>query len=236
MKERTRVFLVAALATLLSGAACAGDEAGVRSVKVNGEGTVAAVPDTATVTTGVVTEAAEPEQALARNNEAVARLLAVLEDEGVPGRNVQTSGFSIYPQYARNRESDEPPRIVAYRVSNQLTARVEDLERVGPLLDALVRAGSNRVSGIEFGHSDLQALTDEARQRAVADARRRAGLYAEAAEARLGEVLRIVETQSFVPRPVMRAEAMMMDAAPPVPVAAGESEIRASVQVEFALE
>lgn len=226
----------AALAIAMPGAAAASSDTGAtRSVTVNGEGTVAAVPDTATITTGVVTEAPDPETALSQNSEAVARLLNVLDGEGVPERNVQTSGFSIYPQYARNRDSDEPPRIAAYRVSNQLSVRIEALDRVGPLLDALVRAGSNRVSGIEFGHSELDALTDEARRRAVADARRRAGLYAEAAGAGVGPVLKIVETQTYVPRPMMRAEAMMMDAAP-VPVAAGESEIRASVQVEYALE
>lgn len=204
-------------------------------IAVNGEGSVSAVPDSASVSTGVVTEAADPKQALAQNNAAVSALLDVLKNDGIADKDIQTSQFRIDPQYRRSQDQQAPLQITGYQVTNQLQIRVREIARLGGLLDALVRAGGNQMSGITFEHSRLEELVDEARRRAVADARRRAELYAAAAGVTVGDVISISETDVAVPRPMYRAEVAMMAADAAVPVAAGESEIRAMVHVRFAI-
>lgn len=204
-------------------------------ISVTGEGHVRAVPDQAAVTTGVETLAPSPAAALAENSAAVNALLEVLTAHGVEARDVQTSGFNLFPQYRHDRNDGGEPTLIGYTVSNQLTIRVRELDRLGALLDALVQAGSNRMSGIEFQHADLEALTDAARRAAVAEARRRAGLYAEAAGVRVGAVLSISEAGASPPQPMYRM-AMEADMAAATPIAAGEQQVQASVQVVFALE
>lgn len=204
------------------------------TITVTGEGIVTAVPDQATVTTGVETRAASPTQALAENSTAVEALLTVLSAGGIEPRDIQTSGLGLSPQYQHPRDGNGEPTVTGYVASNQLRVRVRDLDRLGPLLDALVKAGSNRLSGIEFGHSGMDKLVDQARSAAVVEAQRRARLYAEAAGARVGPVISITELGRTHPQPMYRmATAMDMAAAPPV--AAGEQQVQASVQVVFSL-
>jgi len=203
------------------------------TISVTGEGSVSAVPDQATVITGVDTRGPSPVEALESNSSAVQSLLQVLTGYGIDSRDIQTSGFSLAPQYQYPRDGDGEPRLTGYSVSNQLHIRVRDLDQLGVLLEALVKAGSNRLNGIEFGHSDLQSLTDRARQAAVEEARRRAELYANAAGVTVGQVLSITELGQSVPQPMYRVATMDVAAAPPV--ATGEQQIQAAVQMSWSL-
>lgn len=205
-----------------------------RSVTVTGEGVVSAVPDMATVTTGVETEAPDAQQALASNNAAMAALLGAVEKHGVDAKDVQTSAFRVTPVYRRGQSDASGPRIEGYQVANQVSIRVRDVQSLGTLLQAVVEAGGNRLSGIQFGHQDMDGLLDQARRLAVADARHRAELYAGAAGVGLGEVLSISEGGAATPLPMLRTVAMAEAAA--VPVAAGEDDVRATVQVVYALD
>ena len=119
-------------------------------------------------------------------------------------------------------------------MSNQVTARVRDIDQLGAVLDALVSAGATNIDGPSFDIADPEQLLGEARDAAVADALARARRYAAAAGVELGEILSIEEASSFVPppRPMMRAEAMAAD----VPIAPGQTELSASVTVVFAIE
>jgi len=101
------------------------------------------------------------------------------------------------------------------------------------VLDQQVAQGANSLSGIRFGLNDPAPLLDEARKRAMADARRKAELYAAAAALKVGRVVSVQEAGAASPRPEMAARAMMSAA---VPVAAGEQEIQASVSVTYVLE
>jgi uncharacterized protein YggE len=228
------LFMVTSLLLVLEGNAADTETPIPATVSVNGEGIVTVVPDMATITVGVVTQADVAADALVANTDVMHALSQVLDDFAVAGRDRQTRNFNISPQYRRDRNQPGPPEIESYRVSNQLAIRVRDLDQLGILLDALVKSGSNSVTGIQFGNSDQNERMDEARKLAVADARRRAAIYADAAGVGLGKVLSISEAGAATPRPMLRT-AMMAEAAA-VPVAAGENEIRAMVQVVFALE
>ena len=234
MKRFTAIssLLLLALLTLTNTASASDMEA---TISVTGEGVVTAIPDMAMVSTGVTTEAATPEAALNANTAAMNGLMKVLDDLDIAAKDRQTSNFNVSPQYRRERNDPGSPKIDGYRVSNQLTIRVRDLGELGGLLDALVKAGSNQLGNIRFDFADRSKLVDEARQLAVADARKRAELYVDAADVDLGDVLSISESGVAGPRPPMMRSAMMSEAAD-VPIAVGESEIRASVHMVFELE
>jgi len=227
--------LFAALAIVLLGASFTqAAEPETATISVSGQGRVVASPDMATISTGVITEATQPEDALRENNTIVSTLMTTLDNAGVEHKDRQTSNFSVSPRYSRERNESGSHKIDGYRVSNQVKIIVRDLDKLGALLDALVKSGSNKLGSIQFGLSSQESLTDKARLLAVENARSRAELYAKAAGRRVGEVLSISESAVAMPRPMMR-NAMMMESAADVPVSVGESEISATVHMVFKL-
>lgn len=201
------------------------------TVTVAGVGTATAPPDMAEITTGVVTRAATAAQALTQNSQAMERLLQSLGGLGIAARDIQTTSVSVSPQRRPVREG-QPTDILAYEVVNQVHVKVRDLPSLGRVLDQQVSQGANSVYGIRFGLIDPTPLLDEARKRAMADARRKADLYAAAAGLKVGRVVSVQEAGAAAPRPEVGARALMSA----VPVAAGEQEIQASISVTYALE
>jgi hypothetical protein len=207
-----------------------------RRLVVTGTGEARARPDIAVISAGVVIQADTASAALAENTDAMNRVLEQLRAGGLAPEDVQTTQFAVMPLY-ESRPPDpqrtEPPRIVGYQVSNQVTARVRDLDRLGAILDALVTAGANSINGPTFELADPDQLLGEARDAAVADALARAERYAAAAGVQLGKIIAIEEGGYVAPpRPMMRAEAMAAD----VPIAPGQTELSASVTITFALD
>lgn len=203
-----------------------------REITVTGSASIDAAPDIATVTAGVETQAPTAAAALKSNSSEMAEVLAALKAAGVDEKDVQTSNLSLNPVFRSDPGgSDAAPQVVAYQASNMVTVRVRDVPRLGAQIDALTVAGANRLYGVSFDVDEPAAVLDAARQKAVADARRKAGLFAEAAGVRLGPVIAISEGGGgAVP---MRAK---MDVAMAAPVAAGTVSLDASVTVVFGLE
>ena len=232
----SRLGLVVLLTATLGSWACApmGSPDGMprrpATVTVSGAGTVAAAPDLAEITIGVVTQALTGAQALAANSQAMERLLQALGGLGIAARDIQTTNISVSPL---RRPDGQPPEITGYEVSNQVRVKVRDLARLGRVLDQQVGQGANLVYGIRFGLQEPAPRLDEARKLAMADARRRAELYATTAGLKLGRVVAVQEAGAASPRPEMAPRVMMSAAVPVVP---GEQEIQASVIVTFTLE
>lgn len=203
-------------------------------ITVTGSADVSGAPDTAMVTLSVVSEAATAGDALSENSAATAKVIEAVKAAGVEGADVQTSGFSVYPRYVDRDDDSEPARIAGYSVRNGVVVRVRTLPNLGKLLDAAVKAGANQIDGVSFLIDDDTALRDQAREGAVRDARRKADLYAAAANVKTGRVLSISEAIAEPPmRPMYR---MAAEAAPAVPVEAGSVQLSAEVTVVFALE
>lgn len=239
MRSVARPFLLVAMAAAIlpAGGAWPAEvaaPAAPRSITVQGQGKVEAVPDTAEVTTGITARAKSAREALDAANAAMRSLMQALQALKIAERDIQTSGFNVSPVYERP-EPNGAARLAGYDASNQVTVTIRDIARLGAILDGVVSAGSNRVHGIHFRIAEADGLLDEARGKAFADARRRAGIYAKAAGATLGKVLRIVEQGARLPRPRMYA-AEAMDASRAVPVAPGTQELAVTINVEFALE
>ncbi|MEK1887895.1 MAG: SIMPL domain-containing protein [Phyllobacterium sp.] len=212
-------------------------------ITVTGEGEAAAAPDTAILSLVVMQEKPTAREALTANNEAMAKVLDAMKKAGIAERDLQTSGFSIDPRYVypENKDNTQPPKaptIVGYAVSNSLTVRVRDVTKVGEIIDQSVTLGVNQGGNITFTNDKPETILEQARRNAVANAVARAKTLTDAAGVGLGRVIEINE-QSFSPRPVAmaaRGKMMAMDAAAPVPVAAGENTYNVNVNMTFELK
>jgi len=201
------------------------------AISVSGEATVSVPPDLALVEGGVTSEAKTAREASDANNAAMGKVLQALKGAGIEAKDVQTSRLSLQPQSAPNRSG--PPAIVGYRASNRVTIRVRDVTKVANVIDTLVAAGANDIGGINFMVSQASKLLDEAREQAVADARRKADIYAKAAGVTLGAPLSISEEGSPGPMPFRKMAGGMAAAAP---VAQGEETLQVTVSVSWAIK
>lgn len=232
MTSTSRLLLACLL--LLTASAQADDDP-LRTLSVSGRGLVSAPPDMAVIQAGVQTRAESASEALRANSAAMAEVLDALRAHDIAERDIQTINFRVQPEYRHDRNSSQS-ELIGYQAGNDVRVRVRELDRLGVLLDALVAAGSNQLQGISFAIDDTVALLDQARDRAVRDARRKAERYAAAAGVQVSNVLSINEAGAEIPRPLMRMAAAEMDMGSSVPIASGEQELGVSVNVVFELK
>lgn len=205
-----------------------------RFIAVQGKGTVTAVPDIASINTGVSTQADTAREALSGNNKAMNALFQELSKAGIEEKDIRTSNFSVSPVY-EPYQRNKPRKISGYQATNQVTVVVRNLKKLGNLLDSVVSAGSNRINGVQFSVADPKKLLDQARRKAVKDAMRRARLYADAAGAELGKILQIQERGTHFPRPrMMAADAVRSEKS--VPVSRGTQTLSATVGIRIELD
>ncbi len=210
-------------------------------IVVNGEGQAQAAPDMAILDLTVLREGKTARAALTENNKAMTQVLAAMKEAGIEDRDLQTSGINIQPTYTYPSDKNglKAPKIIGYNVTNGLTVRVRDLDKVGDLLDKSIDLGVNQSGGLRFVNDDPSKSMTEARKKAMANAMDKAKTLTEAGGIKLGRVLEINEYSSN-PQPVMMARTKMVpmaaEATDSVPVAAGENSYNVSVTVKFALD
>jgi uncharacterized protein YggE len=238
---RTRCFLIAfvpALAALSPALALETrliDVSNDRWIEVSGEGMVSAAPDFARVTLGVTTTGRDAREATAANAKSANALVALIKSEGVAPADIQTSNLSISPTFSQPATGQGGAATInGYSVSNNVTVTVRDISHLGALLDKAVAAGANSIYGIGYGENDPSALLDTARPLAVADARRKAEIYANAAGAKVGRLMELTEEGGARP-PVAFARAYAQNAAAPTPIEAGEGKLTVAITARFEL-
>ena len=222
--------LVVATATWLAAPALA-ETAPPPAISVTGEATVSVPPDQAQIDGGVTSDAKTAREASDANNAAMGKVLLALKGAGIDEKDYQTSRLSLQPQYAPNRSGSSP--VVGYRASNRVMVRLRDVNKVAGIIDVLVGAGANELGGINFVVSQASKLLDDIREKAVADARRKAEIYAKAAGVTLGEPLSISEEGAATP--VLRGK-MMAPMAAGAAVAQGEETLSVTVSVSWAIK
>ena len=222
-------------ATALSSAQGAEAMMPPRTITVSGDAEVASKPDQARLSAGVVSQAETAAAALSANSTAMSRVFTALRAAGIPENRMQTSNFSVQPQYAPFRqENPEPQRIIGYQVSNNVTVVVDDLTKVGPTLDALVRSGANQLGGIQFTIADPKPLAERARTLAVVDGAAKARTLATAAGVMLGPLMSIQEVSISRPIPVFAmARAVAQES---TPIAEGEERVGVNVTMTYAIQ
>ena len=235
MKYALALVLIVACAPLFAAPALAQSDF-PPAISVTGEASISVPPDLAQLDAGVASDGKTAREASEANNTAMAKVLAALKTAGIEDKDVQTSRLSLQPQYAPNRSGPSP--IVGYRASNRVTVKLHDVGKVAGVIDALVGAGANDIGNVNFTVSKASELLDQARDKALADARRKAEIYARAAGVTLGVPLSIAEEGA--PAPVFRAKMMpampMAMAAPPPPIAQGEETLSVTVAVSWGIK
>lgn len=208
----------------------------IRTMSIDGVGEVRAKPDMATIMVGVVQQGGTAGEALNANTQAMNQVMATLRAMKIAETDIQTSNFQIAPRYDYGTNNQGPPKITGYEVSNQVTVAVRDLPKLGGLLDDIVRVGSNQISSVAFSLANPEQYEDEARVRAVADARHKAGVFAAASGVQLGAIQTIGESGTVMPPVPVYAKQMRAEAAAPVPIAAGESVIQSRVTIVWEIK
>ncbi len=209
-------------------------------INVSGEGEATLAPNMAILQLGVVSEDDVAAAALKDNNASMAKVLKMLEDQGVAERDIQTAGFDVEPRYrqvSEGKKQNDTPQINGYRVSNGLTVRVRDLSKLGSVIDASVQLGVNQAGAIRFTNDKPELAINDARKKAMEDAMAKAKLLTEAAGVKLGRVVLINESSARPFEQTMMMKTSMARDMPmaPTPIASGENSYHVTVNVTFAL-
>lgn len=193
------------------------------------------VPDVATISTGVVTQAADANAAMRANAAQMDKVMGAVRAAGIAERDIQTSGINLNPNY--KYVENAPPLIVGYQASNTVNVRVRDLSRLGKVLDTLVAQGANQINGPSFEVDKPDEAYDEARIAAIRKAQARARTYADALGLKVRRIVSISEGGASFPRPIpmMRARAADAGMAKETSVSPGESTLSVNVEVVFEL-
>jgi uncharacterized protein YggE len=205
-------------------------------VVTSGEGSVKRAPDRAWVQVTVESRARNPRDAQKLNTDAMSAVLQKLRGAGLPQDAIQTRAYELQPEYdfAGGRQT-----LRGYLARNSLELRIDELSRVGEVLDVAVTSGATSVGNVRFDLKDRAGVEREALRLAVDDARKRADAVASGAGMKVERVVRIEEHRMDAvppPRPVvmaMRAEAGQVAGEPPIE--AGELEVRVAVTLTAAI-
>ncbi len=209
----------------------------VRFVRASGEATVSVKPDRAQINIGVSTRAASAQAAATANAEQSTTLQNAIQRALGDGGQVKTSGYSLAPQY--DYSNGHAPRLEGYEANNTVNVTVDDLARLGKVIDSATANGANNINGIEFTLKDSSAVRVKALSEAALKARANAEAIAHALGLDVTGVLQAEPAETPVVRPVMlqaMAPKAFAGAAPSTPVQAGDLDIRATVIVTLAVK
>lgn len=201
---------------------------------VTGEGKVTVVPDVAILNLGVEAQAATVAEAQRQAAEAMDAVIKELDERGVAKKDIKTQYYNIYP--VRRWHEDEEI-LIGYRVTNMVTAKIRKVEDTGIIIDAVARAGGDyvRINSISFIVDDPSDYYEEAREKAIADAKAEAKQLADLAGVKLGKPTYISEVGGYVPIPYPARAEVEVTPAPPTPISPGETEIRLTVQIVYSI-
>ena len=204
---------------------------------VNGTGEVTVTPDIATLSLGIEAQAATVAEAQAQAAVAMDAVRTALADSGVADKDIQTRHFSIY-QVTRWDDFKDQQVVIGYRVTNMVTAKIRDVEQAGPVIDAVAAAGGDytRINNISFSVDDPTPYYEQARQKAITDAKAKAGQLANLAGVNLGKPTYISEGTIYPPVVYRDAGMEAMAPAPTTPISPGEIELSLTVQVAYAIQ
>jgi len=242
MSKTKKALIIAALAALSAPvqAQTVGPLAPAEGIVIQTTGEVRVKPDLATVQAGVVSEGKTAAEALSKNTPALAKLIEAVKAAGVAQGDLSTSQIALTPRMTQPSSSSQAraPKIDGYEARTGITVIVRDLAKAGPLIDALVAAGANDMSGISFGLADEDKAKDQARDKAAEAARTRAEIYAKRLGVKVGELVSIVEAEAEPPvRPMADVRSYRMAAgAAPVQVEPGEVTVSAALRTVWRIE
>ena len=208
------------------------------TLTVSETGVVPHTPDTAYVTFGMETAGKSLAEAQKKNSTTMGKVLDRLRDLQIEKDRIQTSSFMVSPQYRppSNRHGDAPPtspEIIGYVVSNMVTVEIRVLEKVGTVIEEVLKAGANNFQGLHWGLRDEQPVRLGAVKQAAARAREKAVVLSDTLHVKLVRILSVTEGGQVI-RPAAPMARMALEAsAADVPVSPGELKIEATVTLVY---
>ncbi len=230
----TILIIAAALLSACSGSVQFG-QTQPRTITVTGNSQVILAPDIAYISIGVHTQAASAKEAVASNNTQTQAVIDAIKGQGVDGKDIQTTNFSVYQQ-TQTGPNGETQGII-FMTDNTVYVTMRDLTKIGSILDASIAAGANSIYGITFDVQDKEAATKTGRDEAMADAQSQADQLAKAAGAALGPVQSITfYSNTPVPFVYEKAAAAGVGGGGSVPISSGQLTLTVSVNVTYELK
>lgn len=195
-------------------------------IRTVGEATVNVAPDRAEIDVGVVTEASTSQAAVSQNAQKVEATLARLRSLLGAQADIKTVSYNVSPVYRYPQNAE--PQITGYSATNIVRVTLDDLTKIGSVIDAATQAGANRIQQLQFSLKDEQPVQARALREAALKARQKADALASALGLTSVRILSVEESSAPV-IPLRKDYAMRAEAASVTPIEAGTIEVRASV-------
>ncbi len=208
------------------------------TLTVTETGTVPHAPDTASVTFGLETVGKSLAEAQKKNSTTMGKVMERLRDLQIEQERIQTSSFTVSPQYRppSTRHSDAPPtspEIIGYVVSNIVAVEIRSLDKVGKVIEEVLKAGANNFQGLHWGLRDEQSARLGALKQAAARAREKATVLSETLHVKLARILSVTEGGQMI-RPAAPMARMALEVSTAdVPISPGELKIEATVTLVY---
>lgn len=224
------VFLLV-IGTAVAVAAAPVEKTGQATINVTGNAETTVVPDIAFISCGIVSTGVDVEAARGENDKVMRRIIETLTQQGIARSRITTSQFSLQPIYRSDAKDGGVGTISGYRLQNTVSVAVEDLTKIGAVIDGAFQAGANQFQGLRFGLKDDGALRDELLKKAVQDGRRKAAIIADALGVSLGQAVSVTEAGRMAP---VAADVRMMKVnSAGTPVEAGTLTVAVEVNLVF---
>lgn len=214
-----------------------GTNSNPQTISFSGEGTVKAIPDTAKVALGLVTEGKDSISVQNENTSKMNAVIKFLKDQGIKDEDIKTSNYNLSPKYNYDKGKST---LVGYIINQMLTVTVRDLEKIGNVLDGSVSSGANEVNSISLFIDKPEELKNKAREEAIKQAKEKASTTSKIAGFRLGRVVNFYENS--MGEPPMYYETMAMgkgggDSIAPSPqIEPGSQEIKINVTLTYLIK
>ena len=208
------------------------------TLTVSETGTVPHAPATAFVTFGLETAGKSLAEAQKRNSATMSKVMDRLWELQVDKERIQTSSFTVSAQYRPlpNRPTEASPatpEIIGYVVSNMVTVEIRSLDRVGIVIEEVLKAGANSFQGLQWGLREEQSVRLSALKQAAAKAREKASMLSETLHVKLARILSVTEGGQMIRPPMPMARMAMEASAGDVPISSGELKIEATVTLVY---
>jgi len=200
---------------------------------VSGEGSVFVVPDTAKVNVGVSSQALTVKQAQNQLNSAINQVSQAIKNLSVDPKDIKTEAYSINPDYDFSGSSR---KIIGYSAQANLVILARDIDKINAIIDVATQNGANQIGGLSFEVSDKEKAENKAREKAVAEAKKKAENAAKIAGFRLGRIVNYTESFNSMPRPLLLVGGGVLDKATPTQVEPGSSEISLVVTLSYEIQ
>lgn len=208
-----------------------GKQIGKNTISITGQGKVLAKPDIGQIDLSVVTEAKTVSPAVSENTSKMNKIIGAMKDLGIKEEDLKTVSYNIYPKYQYLAGKSE---IIGYEVNQTLKVKIRDLEKVGQILEKAASLGANQVGSLEFTFDEPEKLKDEAREKAISNAKKKAEDLVKILEVKLGKVVSFTESTEPEPTPFYYEVAKGLGGGGETPeIQTGQNEIEARVTLIY---